>query len=120
MVDALRKHRAAQIERSCPIGPENEVYTGPNGQITPNALTGKFRDWIVAVPGVPKIRFHDLRHTFASQSIQRGASPRVLQEIMGHATVAITLGLYGHLFPGDKQRVAAGVDSELAGYAETG
>ncbi|SDE32944.1 tyrosine-type recombinase/integrase [Nocardioides lianchengensis] len=47
------------------------------------------------------LRPHDLRHTCASLHIKHGTPPKVLSEMLGHASVAITLDRYGHLYPGD-------------------
>lgn len=51
-------------------------------------------------------RLHDLRHTAASLMIQVGYPPKMLQEIMGHASITTTLDLYGHLYPGDFDKYA--------------
>lgn len=47
------------------------------------------------------LRPHDLRHTCASLHIRHGTPPKVLSTMLGHASVAITLDRYGHLYPGD-------------------
>ncbi len=52
------------------------------------------------------LRVHDLRHTAASLMIQAGYPPKMLQAIMGHASITTTLDLYGHLYPGDMDRYA--------------
>jgi integrase len=44
-------------------------------------------------------RFHDLRHFYASALISAGLHPKVIQERLGHATIADTIDTYGHLFP---------------------
>lgn len=44
-------------------------------------------------------RFHDLRHSYAAMLIAQGAHPRAIMERMGHSTITVTLGNYGHLFP---------------------
>ncbi|MCP4303514.1 MAG: tyrosine-type recombinase/integrase [bacterium] len=44
-------------------------------------------------------RFHDLRHTYAAFLIAEGAHPRAIMERMGHSTINVTLGTYGHMFP---------------------
>jgi hypothetical protein len=46
---------------------------------------------------LPQIRFHDLRHTYASLLIAQGAHPKLISEQLGHASVQITLDRYGHL-----------------------
>jgi integrase len=58
-----------------------------------------------------RFRIHDLRHTAASLMIQAGYPPKMLQEILGHATITTTLDLYGHLYPGDMDRYADRLDS---------
>ena len=58
-----------------------------------------------------RFRIHDLRHTAASLMVQAGYPPKMLQEIMGHASITTTLDLYGHLYPGDMDRYADRLDS---------
>lgn len=58
-----------------------------------------------------RFRVHDLRHTAASLMIQAGYPPKMLQEIMGHASITTTLDLYGHLYPGEMDRYADRLDS---------
>ena len=58
-----------------------------------------------------RFRIHDLRHTAASLMIQAGYPPKMLQEIMGHASITTTLDLYGHLYRGDMDRYAERLDS---------
>ncbi len=58
-----------------------------------------------------RFRIHDLRHTAASLMIQAGYPPKMLQEILGHASITTTLDLYGHLYPGDMDRYADRLDS---------
>ena len=50
-----------------------------------------------AAAGVPDVRVHDLRHTAASLWLAAGADPKVVQRVLGHATAAMTMDLYGHL-----------------------
>jgi integrase len=64
-----------------------------------------------------RFRIHDLRHTAASLMIQAGYPPKMLQEIMGHASITTTLDLYGHLYPGEMDRYAARLD-DAAGMTD--
>lgn len=48
---------------------------------------------------VPALTLHGLRHTWATLALQRGVHTRVVQERLGHATMAITLGIYSHVSP---------------------
>jgi integrase len=54
----------------------------------------------------PNLLFHDLRHTFATLMLKGGEHPKVVQEMMGHATINITLDTYSHVLP-DMQDNAA-------------
>ncbi len=58
-----------------------------------------------------RFRVHDLKHTAASLMIQAGYRPKMLQEIMGHASITTTLDLYGHLYPGEMDRHADRLDN---------
>jgi integrase len=49
---------------------------------------------------VPRIRFHDLRHTHATRLLNAGVLPEVVSERLGHATVALTMDIYAHVIPG--------------------
>jgi integrase len=49
--------------------------------------------------GLPEIRFHDLRHTCATLLMGRGVHPKLVQELLGHATIAMTLDTYSHYLP---------------------
>ena len=64
-----------------------------------------------------RFRVHDLRHTAASLMIQADYPPKMLQEIMGHASITTTLDLYGHLHPGEMDRYADRLD-EAAGVTD--
>ena len=56
--------------------------------------------------GLPDaLRFHDLRHTYAAFLIAEGAHPRAMMERLGHSTINVTLGTYGHLLPNLEERI---------------
>lgn len=57
-------------------------------------------------------RVHDLRHTAASLAIQAGAHPKVVQEMLGHSTITVTLDIYGHLMPGLHEEVVGRMGAE--------
>jgi len=56
------------------------------------------------------LRFHDLRHTYASLLIAEGAHPRAIMERMGHSSITVTLDRYGHLLPGLEARLNDALD----------
>jgi integrase len=59
----------------------------------------------------PRIRFHDLRHTHATQLLLAGVHPRIAQERLGHSTVALTLDLYSHVTTTMQEDAAAKIDA---------
>jgi integrase len=67
--------------------------------------------WVLKKMGLPVMPFHNLRHTCASFHLAAGTNPRVVMEILGHASVSITLGIYSHLLPGVQEEAAKRMDS---------
>jgi integrase len=63
--------------------------------------------------GLPHIRFHDLRHTAATLLLGRGVIPKIVSEMLGQASVGITLDTYSHVLPTMQQSAAAEMDSVL-------
>lgn len=101
-VAALREHRKEQIAERLALGswPDHDLmFTREDGEpIHPAWLTRAFQQRAAAA-GVPKIRFHDLRHTHATVMLQAGIHPKVVSERLGHATVSVTLDTYSHAVP---------------------
>ena len=64
--------------------------------------------------GVPLIRFHDLRHTAASLLLTRGVHRKVVQETLGHATIATTMDTYSHVAPSLHREAATLMDDILS------
>jgi len=76
------------------------VFCSPDGEpINPDTFAQ--RDWARALrrAELRRIRFHDLRHTYASLLIAQGAHPKYIQTQLGHASIQTTLDRYGHLMP---------------------
>jgi integrase len=64
--------------------------------------------------GHDRLTLHDARHTYASLMIAAGVNAKALSTFMGHANIAITLDLYGHLMPGSQAEAATLLDAYLA------
>jgi integrase len=62
---------------------------------------------------LPLMRFHDLRHTCATLLFSRGVHPKYVQELLGHATIAITLDTYSHDIPGMGNHTARAMEEAL-------
>lgn len=70
--------------------------------------------------GLPTgVRFHDLRHTYASALIANGCSVKVVQAHLGHKSAAVTLDTYSHLWPDDEDRARSAVEAFLRGDVST-
>jgi integrase len=63
--------------------------------------------------GLPHIRFHDLRHTCATLLLKQRVNPKIVSELLGHATVSITLDLYSHVLPDMQQEAAEAMSTAL-------
>ena len=100
-VAALRKHRAAQLEERLAVGAgyveHDLVFAMPDGRpLHPERFSRTFTETIRRWK-LPRIRLHDLRHTWATLALEAGVHPKVVQERLGHANVSITLGIYTHV-----------------------
>jgi integrase len=64
--------------------------------------------------GLPDIRWHDLRHTYATLLLSRGTLPTYVQKSPGHASVQLTLDCYSHWMPSMCRNTAEGTDEALS------
>jgi integrase len=104
-VEALKTHLGQQLEDIQRLGDlyrdDGLVFTSGVGTlINPSNLRRRSFKPLLQRARLPQIRFHDLRHTCATLLLSRNANPKLVQELLGHATVAITLDTYSHIIPG--------------------
>ena len=93
------------------------VCTDQEGKlIRPNFVTEHF-DWLLRKYSLPRIRFHDLRHSCASLMVMNGVSMKQVQEWLGHSTFSTTADIYAHLDYKSKQG-SAGVIANLLGESK--
>lgn len=104
VIEALRSQFTWQLEARRVAGNlwsegdfENLVFTNEFGKHLVAGTVYKNFKAIVTEMGLPDMRFHDLRHTFAVMSIRAGDDIKTVQENMGHHTAAFTLDVYGHV-----------------------
>src|SRR5271165_6497272 len=94
----------------------NLVFTTLKGEpLHPSTLVHVHYEPILQKSGLPKIRFHDLRHTAASLLLEAGINPKVVSEMLGHSSVNITLSLYAHATPAMHFTASVVMDKMLRG-----
>lgn len=102
VMNVFHQQRRHQMELRLMAGPawnnsENLVFTDPLGSHLKHDLIYRHLKRIFAQLGVPSLRFHDLRHSYAVLSIQAGDDIKTIQENLGHYSAAFTLDVYGHV-----------------------
>jgi len=117
LVDELRAYL-----RDRPSGPDDLVFTSP--RLTPirqNAFLVRYFKPAVRRAGLPAgLRFHDLRHTCVALLVAQGAHPRAIMERLGHSSIEMTLGRYGHLFPSLDDGLVDGLQAAYEAAAQSG
>ena len=118
-VKALKHHRATQNEYRIKVGSlwqdQGLVFPSHKGT-TMNAknLTARSFKPLLQRAGLPNIRLHDLRHTCATLLLAKGVHPKFVQELLGHATISITLDTYSHVLPGMGNQTVAAMEEALS------
>ncbi len=89
------------------------AFTWPDGRrVDPSYLSKKFKDTLREI-GREDITFHGLRHSYASALLAAGEHPKVVQELLGHAQISMTLDTYSHVAPELKERAASKMNEML-------
>jgi integrase len=119
-VEALKRHRAAQSAERLKMGSdwhdEGLVFCTATGAPLRRGTVDRdsFKP-LLETAGLPKgTRLHDLRHTCATLLLGKGVHPKLVQELLGHSSVAMTLDRYSHVMPGMGDRTAAAMESALS------
>jgi integrase len=104
-VEALERHRERQeAEGAAAGGKWNDwglVFCTRRGTpIRRDNLHDKHWKPLLKKCGLPDVRFHDLRHTCATLLLTKGVHPKIVSEMLGHSSIAITLDTYSHVIPG--------------------
>lgn len=107
VLDVLRKQKIQQEMWKKQLGenysnPDNLVFTTETGRYVNNVMLYQRFKYIMRKLGKPEMRFHDLRHTYAVNSLRAGDDIKTVQENLGHSTAAFTLSTYAHATQGMK------------------
>ena len=117
VVAALLAHRARQAaepERCRPSGAFADlVFTTTLGQPLDGINVTRRFQRILRAAGLPRQRFHDLRHACASLLLAQGVPARVVMETLGHSQISLTLNTYSHVIPALGREAASRMDEVL-------
>jgi integrase len=108
--DHCDKQKLERAMLGIPLKDDDLVFSHMDGKpIHPNTIT---RAWTMLATraGLKVIRFYDARHTHASLMLKQGIHPKIVQERLGHSTIAITLDTYSHVSPGLQEAAAQRFD----------
>ena len=117
-LQALRSHlerQLGEIDRAGDLWRENGlIFASEVGEPLDRHYTTKHRfKPLLKRAGLPEIRFHDLRHTCATLLLSKNVNPKIVSEMLGHATIAITLDTYSHVLPTMQESAAKAMEEAL-------
>jgi integrase len=114
---ALRSQRRRQLEERVAAGSRWQerdlVFASPIGAPLDHAVVRRRLQAALAEAGLPRQRFHDLRHAFATLSLEQGEELGVVSKMLGHSNISTTADVYAHLTPAMAQRAADRLDVVL-------
>lgn len=119
-VEALRSHRARQLQERLRMGvawEDNDlVFANETGRPIEAANLRNRSFWpLLGRAGLPRVRFHDLRHTAATLMLGQGVHPKIVAEMLGHSQIAMTLDLYSHVTPTMQRQAVEALEAVLSG-----
>ena len=117
-VGALRAHLDRQLEEIDQVGSGYQdgglVFATERGTVAnPSNLRRRSFAPLLERAKLPAIRFHDLRHTCATLLFAKNVNPKVVSEMLGHASIAITLDTYSHVLPNMQDSAARALEEAL-------
>ena len=110
-VKALKNHRERQLEEEAAA--TRLVFASETGEpLDRYHVSRKFKA-LLKRANLPQVRFHDLRHTCATLLLSKNVNPKIVSEMLGHSTIAITLDTYSHVLPNMGNAAAGAIDDAL-------
>ena len=118
-MEALRSHLKRQLEEMERTGSLNQagglVFSTQTGTlINPSNLRNRSFKPLLKRAGLRNMCFHDLRHTCATLLLSQGTHPKLVQELLGHATIAMTLDTYSHFLPSMGDQIVRAMEAVLS------
>ncbi|GHO84395.1 tyrosine-type recombinase/integrase [Dictyobacter formicarum] len=115
-IEALKQHRIRQLEAKLKVGSawqENGYVfcTSIGTHVNPTRdILDPFKA-LLKEAGLPDVRFHDLRHSSATLLLSAGIHPKVVQEVLGHSNISITMDIYSHVLPNMQKDAMSRLDA---------
>ena len=118
--EALRQHRLRQTEAKLKAGPDwqdrDYVFcTSIGTHLNPTRDVLDALKSLLEQAGLPDIRFHDLRHSCATMLVGMNVHPKIVQEILGHSQISMTMDIYSHILPTMQEEAMHKIDEALGG-----
>jgi len=113
-VTALREHRRRMLAEGHYRSDGLVFCDTQGGPLRKSGLRRRSFEPLLKKAGLPRIRFHDLRHTAATLALGEGVHPKIVQEMLGHSQISITLDTYSHVLPSMQKEAAAKMDALFA------
>ena len=115
-IEAVKRHKAKQAQERLLLGAAYEnhgmIMARPDGTVmNPDHLSWGYAHWIKRRPDLPQVRFHDLRHTYATALFKQGEHPKLVAALLGHSSVRTTMDVYSHVQPGMQGDAANRLDA---------
>ena len=118
-VEALKAHRERQAEE---VASAKGLWRNPDfvfastigTSLDPSNVVDRSFKPLLRRAGLPNIRFHDLRHACATLLLSEGVPVKVVQEVLGHSSVSVTMDVYSHVLPDMQEKAAAAMDGLLS------
>jgi integrase len=124
-LEALKQHRIHQLEAKLKAGAlwQDHDYvfcTSIGTHLNPSKDVLDQLKTLLKQAGLPDIRFHDLRHSAATLLLTEGVHPKIVQELLGHSNISMTMDVYSHVLPSMQQDAISRLNSALSKYEGDG
>ena len=118
-IEALKAHRESQAKD---IASANGLWKDPDlvfastigTLLDPSNVVSRSFKPLLRRADLPEIRFHDLRHACATLLLSEGVPVKVVQEVLGHSSVSVTMDVYSHVLPDMQEKAASAMDTLLS------
>ena len=122
-LEALRQHRIRQLEAKLKAGASWQEHdyvfcTSIGTHLNPDRDILCQLKVLLQKAGLPDVRFHDLRHSAATLLLSEGVHPKVVQELLGHSQISMTIDVYSHALPSMQQDAISRLNDTLENHKD--